>query len=654
MRCMVRGPSEHSLGTWAKVALTLLFTLAFGVGSLATDEYYTVFEMAPANPDPGILRELARGIVEEVAPEALDELELLEDEETFSLHVYERLFFETVKATGSIWYADMRFAFNEAYTADVLPSGAAAVGIANSFVSRWVTLPDYLAEGEARVSVQLSMTEVYDTETSEITLRPHTADVVYEFHVQGLPVSGPGAKLRVSINGEGQVVGFHSVLRDAVPAFDVPAHHEDEVRDIFLRQFAGEIESLDVSVEYWAEGEYETQQFMEPFYVFRGYARDEDDVVPLKETRLPATEFSPIALIESPAPDETLRPGETTHFRAEVLGGEPPYRFLWHDTSGELIGEEQEFDAVLEPAERDGVLLPVTVKLTVIDARGSEASTVVTLPVEGGYQTSGASLAGDPGTQEVAAAHNSPNDDANDRELLIEWVNAYTWQSVLYNNDTNARGFQNALTAAGWSAHTEWGDWWAWEEDFKRRSSGGTDFIFIDAVDFAFFSGHGSQTKIYFESSIDNRSFAFTNARWGGTQNGNASEEGDLEWIVLDACLTLCHKGSGRWCTGSGTSVFDRWDQAFDGLHYVLGFRTICSDVSNRGAIFAKYLLKGWSVRNAWIRATQATQGSKYWGAYLRADARTAPTYYDHLPGRGYVSPDPYPVRYLYYCRWPC
>jgi hypothetical protein len=295
---------------------------------------------------------------------------------------------------------------------------------------------------------------------------------------------------------------------------------------------------------------------------------------------------------------------------------------------------------VIPPAaQREGIVLPRTVTVTVVDAFGSTAQDQVSVMV-------------DPVALPIWVPPTillSPNDDSNGKEVGIEWVNKYTWCSHLHNNHTNARGFYNKLGSAGWTKCFDWGDSLAWEEDFKYRygPQGGTDFVWIDAVDFAFFSGHGSPTAIAFEVKKDVRLFSFDNARWGGTAGGASNEQADLEWIVLDACQTLAH-------TASGVDVFARWDQAFDGLHYVLGFHTTCSDDKNRGKKFAQKMKQGWSVRDAWIYATQHTEGNSKWGAYLRADSPSSNTYNDHLPGFGWVSPDPYPPTILWYCKWSC
>jgi hypothetical protein len=140
---------------------------------------------------------------------------------------------------------------------------------------------------------------------------------------------------------------------------------------------------------------------------------------------------------------------------------------------------------------------------------------------------------------------------------------------------------------------------------------------------------------LFGESGYDDGLARNTEVRWG---------DRNLEWIAFDACELLQRAG-----------VFGRWGwPVFKGLHYVLGFHTTCSDEANRGRYFAEYLNDGWTVRNAWIKACQLTEGSTVEWAYLRAGTSSADTYNDHWHGKGYTSPDPLNPTYLAYGRGSC
>ena len=162
----------------------------------------------------------------------------------------------------------------------------------------------------------------------------------------------------------------------------------------------------------------------------------------------------------------------------------------------------------------------------------------------------------------------------------------------------------------------------------------GSDSTWVDNVDIAFFAGHGNPQGPIFGTTIDSGQATPNEVRLGDL---------DLEWIAFHACQVLQREG-----------VFDRWGPSFTGLHYMLGFDTICHDETNRGRYFADHLNNGWRVRDAWIAAAQETEGSDCRWAYLRADAAGTNTYEDHWHGKGFVSSDPDVPTVHYYLRGAC
>jgi|SRR5829696_688047 len=226
-------------------------------------------------------------------------------------------------------------------------------------------------------------------------------------------------------------------------------------------------------------------------------------------------------------------------------------------------------------------------------------------------------------------------------KIGIEWVQKYHGkQTDLTNTKAQAEGFYNTLQG---TRAFNWGDDLAWDRDFEKQGKGspsaGTDTIWIDDVDFAFFSGHGGPAGFLFGKDMDDARAKPTEIEWG---------DQDLDWIAIDACKVLERDG-----------VFDRWGwPVFDGLHMICGFHTNASDEANRGRVFAQYLNNGETIRRAWIKACQDTENSttadpREW-AYLRADAPGTDTYNDHWWGKGFVSADPDNPTVLYYARGTC
>jgi len=246
-------------------------------------------------------------------------------------------------------------------------------------------------------------------------------------------------------------------------------------------------------------------------------------------------------------------------------------------------------------------------------------------------------------------------DDGNPREVGIEWVNSYGGcAGNLGNCDDDSVGFYNRLRSAGWTGNFNWGDSNAWEEDFKKTPIGGTDTIYIDTVDFAYSCGHGWDYGTVYNSSSGTRDDCYLEfATWKGRepQWGDL----DLDWIVLDHCLTLAYN-NGEVFSKMHPSWSDNSQNVMSGVHMILGFDTISYDTGVRGPYFAQLLVGDYfwlfwrqlKIREAWYYATVWSEPSTTRGAYL-GQGNTSE---DFLPGIGGQGPDPAVNEFLYYSRW--
>lgn len=229
-------------------------------------------------------------------------------------------------------------------------------------------------------------------------------------------------------------------------------------------------------------------------------------------------------------------------------------------------------------------------------------------------------------------------------EVGIEWVKDYHGSGNLSNTQAQAEGFYNEIANPPASAIRKfnYGNDMAWDRDFQDNDvdPNGTDHIFVDNVDIAFFSGHGNQNgPVFGRKDRDDGQARPDEIIWGNK---------DLEWIAFDACLLLANSPAG--------AAVARWRRVFHGLHYILGFETTCSDERNRGKRFAYWLNRRYSIRDAWIKACQETEGSGTRGAYIRADETGigTNTFNDHYLGCGFVSADPEDPDDFVYFSWPC
>ena len=197
----------------------------------------------------------------------------------------------------------------------------------------------------------------------------------------------------------------------------------------------------------------------------------------------------------------------------------------------------------------------------------------------------------------------------------VEWVTEYTWPlCCLPNCDDNAIGFYNRLGDAGWIQRFNKGDDDADEEHFEYD---GLDYMYIDGVDIAFYSGHGTNTKLTL-STVWKKVYFQDEIMWG---------DSDLEWIALHSC--------------NSTEIpenFKGSPYGLSGVHLICGFVTESFDVPDDGENFAQNLLDGETVKEAWFDAVDESHGA---GTTLRVIGENEDCEDDHIWGQGSVIDDP-------------
>lgn len=130
-------------------------------------------------------------------------------------------------------------------------------------------------------------------------------------------------------------------------------------------------------------------------------------------------------------------------------------------------------------------------------------------------------------------------DDVDTKERGVEWVKDYSgnpdgWGN-LANTKDDAESFYNALGNLGWRRVFDYGDSLAWESDFEKSSVGGSDATYIDGLDFAYFSGHGTPMVSYSErimTVMEARPIEYISQRLTGAT---------LIWNGLCSVLARCY-----------------------------------------------------------------------------------------------------------------
>jgi hypothetical protein len=180
-------------------------------------------------------------------------------------------------------------------------------------------------------------------------------------------------------------------------------------------------------------------------------------------------------------------------------------------------------------------------------------------------------------------------------EVGVEWVEDYSALAGFSNlpaTEPDALGLRDRLRGCGWTSNFAWGNGSAWEEDWKGsgKPGGGKDYRWVDDVDLAYFAGHGSSSRFYFNSTVDDHELHYEDCRgdWG---------DKDAEWIGIAACNVLDDANRRGWA------------RCMDRLHLILGFKTTMADVAH-GDKFGYYICRGWTMRQAWYQAADDLQPS--------------------------------------------
>ena len=239
-------------------------------------------------------------------------------------------------------------------------------------------------------------------------------------------------------------------------------------------------------------------------------------------------------------------------------------------------------------------------------------------------------------------------DDSNEKEIGAEWVNDYSQNPHdipnLVHCDEDARGFYNHLGKKGFTKRWIWGDDLAWESDFERPDVGGSDYIWVDAVDYVYFAGHGSEYTFDFGVNHDGDGITtYTVLIYDQEYNPIPPPEAewgdkDLEWIFIATCKTVC----GLYLSFCFSSPIS--------LHGIAGFKTDSYDVPDTGKYLAYYLTDTWGPRcigDAWKLATKHAQPSDVKGSIVRAVEKewfwiVRDWYNEYIPGYGETYDDPW------------
>jgi len=482
----------------------------------------------------------------------------------------------------------------------------------NGFADAKVPLPGEGGAAMTKVSHTTLNLQSLDGKTS--FSQPIDTSVRFDFSLADFPLLGPGAKVRLTYAPNGDVTGLGYATRDLAEGKMTPLTSPFDARRECAKHYPEGSKLQTPRLVYWAPGLEQNVRSIFPHWECRGKGPSNSELLPAV---LPA--------IQDAAPTATIDASveQGTHVRAiaGVRGGTPPFSYSWQSLTTELSEKESSNPSISYDVMPRAPTDTEIIAITITDANGLVGKARAVLKVA-------------PPPTVMAAATPAP--------LSLAAVdvggdfNVYDWQCVKQSAD----GFKSVFDGKGIPIAFRWTGMMAWESDFKQTGAptNGHDADWVDNVDLAWYTGHGSPGSFTFDNaSYDDGDIVPNDARWG---------DRDLEWMQLESCNVL------QFDSG-GVAIWDRWAKVFDGLHLLNGFQTLAACVETPGGTsgrFSSYLfprpfffftLPPLKVRQAWAQMAYDLEPSgRQYVTMGAAAAGWVTNYDDYFWGQGPVGFD--------------
>jgi hypothetical protein len=597
--------------------------------------------------------------------------------------------FEIDARDGSMWYADYDRLWNVALGIEV-PSPSACRDTADSWLREKGLLP---AEAEF-ANIGSTNVTVFNQDASEFISKILQYHVNYEFMIDDTPVAGETAQVSVIIGEGGDMLGFNWKYRETKPE-PYGSYNLIEYESILEAHGISPSDVVSHRLVYKADEGDEADVLLYPAWEVEIEEEGDEQGTTFTVFYFDATLLDPQVEISTPAHQSSFMPGTSITFDCDVQFGTPPYTYQWaSDFDGSLSISKSFSTPTLSEVLKKDYPVPHAISVRVRDAEGRGCSDCIAVVIEtvdftpdltitlvaaaGVVVVVGTLLVlrrrkgsfillfmlmlfsafmfipvSSAGADRYGGRPHSPDAptgayDDGVKEIGIEWVGLSHLSKPLPNTERNIEGFYNWMGGyGGYNREFNWGEWSAWEEDFKDASHSGTDTEWIDAVDFVYYQDHGGPDGVSFTSKHDDGFLGVNSMKLG---------DGDLDTIVFDACSPL------RWENKNGVNVFDRWAPTLQGIHQICSFGTTSHNAQTRGKRFAIYMtglplvMSPRTIVQAWFKACSETEGSGIKAAVFYASKSPDPLnpqlddpINDHAYGFGYVCSDPTPGTFSWY-----
>ena len=248
------------------------------------------------------------------------------------------------RETGAFWYADFARLHSSDY-APKLPSEDKAATIAAEFLKK----NEWLPKTYELDSVHKADGEIIEgrDDRKQKTIDNHIC-VDFRATVDEFESYGPGAKIKVFLGDQGEVIGLYRCAPGWHRYAEYPLLSKDEVETTLRQKLGHELRGLKIieaKLIYHAESCVLGRRFVQPAYLFRLESQAKSlrsrkaAAVHFELHPIPATSFAPRVAIETDKAERRITQGEDLALRCRVSGGTEPYSIRWDsDIDGELRG----------------------------------------------------------------------------------------------------------------------------------------------------------------------------------------------------------------------------------------------------------------------------------------------------------------------------
>ena len=455
------------------------------------------------------------------------------------------------------------------------------------------------------------------TELTTVRLRATTADgaeggedverqtlldtyVKYRFTLDGYPLIGPGAQIQLSFGAEGNLTRLIHASRTLQPGALVSVADPEEIRarlacglpdgaevDLRVVYLAPSLRSALAAGPGWRPSE------LIPWYAVTvtrpvvNPSTGKEERISSRTRLVPATEdtrFVPSVSIEA-AVGDAAEGRSRVEARARVVGGTPPYSFLWAGSSPETSAHRGP-ETSYQPVTRDlREIIPTqslrrteNLAVTVLDANGVAAQAVTSLPViaqpaPGTHNsvTYGCESPDDPGAwsgDRIAWQHAMSTLGGGSERFC--WMADSSWAGDFIEGPT-----PGALEPHPWiNGDADYSNWGINTANIVFYIGDSNPNVFAEmfpgAAPSDYNTGSGASvwspthaTTVQIGSQGYNVPYA---GAWGGPH-----PQDRLQWLAMYACNLL-------ESDSSAPAPWARWGPAFDGLHSLMAFHTEAGD----------------------------------------------------------------------------